>query len=94
MSTILLYHAFGIRGYESVRTAHEGGEVIFTICQYPEDCRCSARGSREVTSRGHPERRFVACPSAAEDFRGPADPSRRMSDLWEGASDRRTQRPA
>ncbi len=62
MSTSLLYHAFGIRGYDYVRTDYQGGEVIFTIPQDPDDCRCSACGSRDVTSRGHAERQFVSLP--------------------------------
>jgi transposase len=36
--------------------------VIFTIAQDPEDCRCSACGSRQVISRGHVERRFRNVP--------------------------------
>jgi hypothetical protein len=39
-STSLLYHAFAIRGYDYVRTDSRGGQVIFTITQDPEDCRC------------------------------------------------------
>jgi transposase len=62
MSTSLLYHAFGIRGYEYVRTGYLGGATIFTIRQDPDDCRCSACGSRDVISRGHAERRFVTLP--------------------------------
>ena len=31
MSTSLLYHAFGVRGYDYVRTQYLGGEVIFTM---------------------------------------------------------------
>jgi transposase len=62
MSTSLLYHAFGIRGYDYVRTDYRGGQVIFTIAQDPADCRCSACGSREVISRGHAERRFRSLP--------------------------------
>jgi len=62
MSTSLLYHAFGIRGYDYVRTQYQDGQVIFTIAQDPEDCRCSACGSREVISRGHAERRFRNVP--------------------------------
>ena len=42
MSTSLLYHAFGIRGYEYVRTDYQEGATIFTIRQDPEDCRCPA----------------------------------------------------
>lgn len=62
MSTSLLYHAFGIRGYDYVRTDYQGGATIFTIRQDPEDCRCSACGSRQVISRGHAERQFLALP--------------------------------
>jgi transposase len=62
MSTSLLYHAFGIRGYESVRTDYHGGATIFTIAQDPDDCRCSACGSRAVISRGHSERHFLGLP--------------------------------
>src|SRR5512144_2323085 len=59
MSTSLLYHAFGIRGYQYTRTDYQDGQVIFTIRQEPRTCRCSACGAREVLSRGH-----VARPSA------------------------------
>src|SRR5262249_19149393 len=62
MSPSLLYHAFGIRGYDYVRTDYRGGQVIFTIAQDPDDCRCSACGSHEVISRGHVERRFLNVP--------------------------------
>ena len=62
MSTSLLYHAFGIRGYDYVRTQYQDGQVIFTIAQDPDDCRCSACGSRDVISRGHAERRFRNLP--------------------------------
>jgi hypothetical protein len=33
MSTSLLYHGFGIRGYRYVRTDYFEGEVVFTIEQ-------------------------------------------------------------
>jgi transposase len=62
MSTSLLYHAFGIRGYEYIRTDYQGGHVIFTIRQEPETCRCSACGSPQVQSRGRVERRFRTVP--------------------------------
>jgi len=62
MSTSLLYHAFGIRGYKYTRTDYQGGQVIFTIHQEPETCRCSACGSTQVVSRGQVERRFRALP--------------------------------
>ena len=62
MSTSLLYHAFGIRGYTYTRTDYQGGHTIFTIHQEPETCRCSACGSPQVQSRGRVERRFRAVP--------------------------------
>jgi transposase len=62
MSTSLLYHAFGIRGDDYVRTDYEVGQVIFTSAQDPADCRCSACGCRDVISRGYPSRRFRGLP--------------------------------
>lgn len=62
MSTSLLYHAFGIRGYQYQRTDYQGGQVIFTIHQEAETCRCSACGSSDVLFRGHAERRFRSLP--------------------------------
>src|SRR5947207_10321849 len=62
MSTSLLYHAFGIRGYDYVRTDYQDGQVIFTIAQDPADCRCSACGCRDVISRDHAQRRFRGLP--------------------------------
>jgi hypothetical protein len=62
MSTSLLYHAFGIRGYQYTRTDSQDGQVIFTIRQEPKTCRCSACGAREVQSRGHVARRFRSLP--------------------------------
>jgi transposase len=62
MSTSLLYHAFGIRGYHHTRTDFQGGQTIFTIRQEPETCRCPACGSPQVVSRGQVERRFRTMP--------------------------------
>ena len=62
MSTSLLYHAFGIRGYEYTRTDYQGGQTVFTIHQDPKTCRCSACGSLQIRSRGRVERRFRAVP--------------------------------
>src|SRR5215207_5319124 len=44
------------------RTDYQGGQVIFTIHQEPETCRCSACGSPRVQSRGHVARRFRSLP--------------------------------
>jgi transposase len=62
MSTSLLYHAFGIRGYRYVRTTYTAGQTIFTLRQEPKTCRCSACGSSGVVSRGHVERCFRTLP--------------------------------
>ena len=62
MSTSLLYHAFGIRGYNYRRTDYPGGQTIFTLEQDPKTCRCSACGSPQVQSRGRVERRFRTLP--------------------------------
>jgi transposase len=62
MSTSLLYHAFGIRGYEYTRTRYEGGAVIFSIRQEHETCRCSSCGSAPIIHRGQVARRFRSLP--------------------------------
>jgi transposase len=62
MSTSLLYHVFGIRGYEYSRTDYQGGQTIFTIHQDPKTYRCSACGSAQVQSRGQVERHFRTLP--------------------------------
>ena len=62
MSTSLLYHGFGIRGYRYVKTEYEGGKVIFTVRQETQTLRCSACGSRRVIRRGSCSRRFRSLP--------------------------------
>jgi transposase len=62
MSTSLLYHAFGIRGYEYIRADYPGRQTIFTIRQESGTCRCSACGGRDVRPRGYVERRFRTLP--------------------------------
>ena len=52
MSTSLLYHGFGVRGYKYVKTEYVEGEVIFTIEQPRESYCCSACGSEDVIGRG------------------------------------------
>jgi transposase len=62
MSTSLLYHRFGIRGYQYIRTDYQNGQTIFTIHQAPDTCCCSACGSPQVQSRGQVVRRFRTVP--------------------------------
>jgi transposase len=62
MSTSLLYHGFGIRGYQYVKSEYEGGKVIFTVRQETDTLRCAACGSRRVIRRGYCQRRFRSLP--------------------------------
>jgi transposase len=62
MSTSLLYHGFGIRGYRYVRTDFLEGEVMFTIEQDRDTLRCSACGSARVTRHGGETRLFRSLP--------------------------------
>ena len=62
MSTSLLYHGFGIRGYEYVSTHYEAGKIIFAVRQQPSDLRCGRCGSRHVVRRGVYPRRFRSVP--------------------------------
>ncbi len=62
MSTSLLYHGFGIRGYRYVKTKYEAGKVVFTIRQERDGLRCAACGSRRVIRRGGQSRCFRSLP--------------------------------
>jgi transposase len=62
MSTSLLYHAFGIRGYHHVRTDFFEGEVMFRIEQERHALRCPVCGSAEVTAHGTETRLFQCVP--------------------------------
>jgi transposase len=62
MSTSLLYHGFGIRGYRLVATHFERGEVNFTIEQPRESLRCAACGSAHVHITDWFFRRWRAVP--------------------------------
>jgi len=56
MSTSLLYHLFGIRGYEYRKTDFFKGRACFSIEQPRERYRCSECGSAAVHAQGHKER--------------------------------------
>ena len=62
MSTSLLYHAFGIRGYQYVRSYYELGQVIFRIVRKKEDLCCPECGSKDVTCKGTVDRSFFSVP--------------------------------
>jgi transposase len=62
MSTSLLYHGFGVRGYAYVHTQYEDGAVIFTVRQNFQALTCSSCGSGQVIRRGQVWRRFRSLP--------------------------------
>ena len=62
MSTSLLYHAFGVRGYRHVKTEYRKGTVVFMIEQPRESYRCAACGSHDVIGRGRNVRWFRTVP--------------------------------
>ena len=62
MSTSLLYHGFGIRGYRYQSTKYEKGAVIFVISQPWESCRCAVCGSEDLIGLGCSVRRFRGLP--------------------------------
>ena len=66
MSTSLLYHAFGIRGYRHVRTDYLEGSVLFTIEQARSSLRCPVCGSAEVIAHGGVPRLFRGVPIGAK----------------------------
>jgi transposase len=62
MSTSLLYHAFGVRGYQYQGTEYRQGAVTFRITQPRESCCCAVCGSADVIGKGGRRRRFRTVP--------------------------------
>jgi transposase len=62
MSTSLLYHGFGVRGYRYARTEYKEGAVTFVIEEPRESLCCADCGSRDVIARGGNFRRFRTVP--------------------------------
>lgn len=62
MSTSLLYHGFGVVGYDYVRVRYEGGKVIFTIRHKRDKLRCSVCNGRDVIMKGTAKRQFKTIP--------------------------------
>ncbi len=62
MSTSLLYHALGLRGYHYVNTKYKGGSVIFTVRPKDFELRCPNCRSKMVIRRGTVERKFRSVP--------------------------------
>jgi transposase len=62
MSTSLLYHAFGLRGYDYVNTKFRNGEVTFTVEQKPDTFVCPSCNSRRIIKKGKIYRKFRSVP--------------------------------
>ena len=62
MSTTLLYHGWGIRGYQHVRTTYENRSICFHIEPNPQTFVCANCRSKEVMKAGIVYRRFRAAP--------------------------------
>ena len=62
MSTSLLYHAYGLRGYHQQRIDFENGTIRLVIAQNPDTLCCSNCGSPAVTRAGEVVRRFRSLP--------------------------------
>jgi transposase len=62
MSASVLYHGFGIRGYQYERTIYEYGMVTFVISQAREHLRCPCCDSPDVDRHGEVVRTFRLLP--------------------------------
>jgi transposase len=62
MSTSLLYHGFGIRGYHYIRTIYQMGCVFFNIVQDSFSLRCPHCKSKNVIKRGTKTRTLRTVP--------------------------------
>jgi transposase len=62
MSTSLLYHAWGLRGYRHRRTEFSDGAIVFTVDPPAGDLRCSNCGGRDVRREGSVTRAWRTTP--------------------------------
>ena len=62
MSTDLLYHVFGVLGYEGEKAEYEDGKVVLTLSQDRDTFRCVECWSGKVVRRGSYRRRFRSVP--------------------------------
>jgi transposase len=62
MSTSLLYHAWGLRGYDLQATDYVLGGTVFRLQQNPDTFCCSNCGSRAVMRQGVVVREFKTLP--------------------------------
>ena len=69
MSTSLLYHTFGVRGYEYRSTAYGGGGMTMTIEQPRQALCCSQCGGKKVHAKGGMVREFRSLPIGGKPVR-------------------------
>ena len=62
MSTSLLYHGFGLVGYQYIRTRYEKGTIIFQVRQDRFDICCPNCQSKRFVFRGKKLRQFRSIP--------------------------------
>jgi transposase len=62
MSTSILYHGFGIQGYQYVHAKAHGGAIHFRVRQDVFNLRCPVCSSSKVKRRGTVMRRFRTVP--------------------------------
>lgn len=62
MSTSLIYHAFGVHGYQYVRSFYKKGKIFFHLLNHPSQIRCPDCDSRRVILRGTITRYFKTVP--------------------------------
>ena len=62
MSTSLMFHGFGIRGYQLQKTVFEKGNIYFHITQDKHNLRCPDCKSSKVIRKGFRTREFRSVP--------------------------------
>ena len=62
MSTSLLYHAWGLRGYRLEATEFSEGSTVFRVRQQDDTLRCGHCGARNAYRQGVVVRRFKTLP--------------------------------
>jgi len=62
MSTSLLYHGFGIRGYYYVNSRYQNGQILFRIKHDDWNLKCPDCKSRDFIKRGTVTRQFKTLP--------------------------------
>jgi transposase len=62
MDSSLLYHGFGIKGQEILKSEYTGGKIIVHIQTKEHLLRCGECGSKNVIKKGITERLFRTAP--------------------------------